>query len=224
MKKEDTYYQAMLARDARFDGKFFVGVKTTGIYCRPICPAKPKRENVEFFSDYLSAEKAGFRPCMRCRPESAPLSSVWIGKSAMVNRAIKMIHQEETLKFQEETFASLFGVSARHLRRVFMEELGKTPKQIAFEKRLGLARKLLTETNLPITQVAFASGFESIRRFNSAFKEKFKTTPSEVRRLKTANSSGLVIHLSYRPPFDYVRMTFTSICSPELSATKIFCG
>jgi len=106
----------MLARDHRFDGKFFVGVKTTGIYCRPICPAKPKRENVKFFQNHFEAETEGFRPCLRCRPESAPLSPVWIGKSAIVQRAIKMIHNHETIDWDENHFASLFGVSARHLR------------------------------------------------------------------------------------------------------------
>ena len=125
MKKDDIYYKAMLARDHRFDGKFFVGVKTTGIYCRPICPARPKRENVEFFNNRLEAEKAGYRPCLRCHPESAPMSKVWIGTSAIVKRAIKILHNMETLDFDEDKFAAMFGVSARHLRRLFMEEIGK---------------------------------------------------------------------------------------------------
>ncbi len=104
MKNEDILYEAMIARDHRFDGKFFVGVKTTGIYCRPICPAKPKRENVEFFTNHLIAEKAGYRPCMRCRPESAPASPVWIGKSAMVQRAIKMLNNQDLIDFNEDEF------------------------------------------------------------------------------------------------------------------------
>ncbi|MEW6057728.1 MAG: Ada metal-binding domain-containing protein, partial [Bdellovibrionota bacterium] len=178
MTKEDIYYEAMLARDHRFDGKFFIGVKTTGIYCRPICPAKPKRRNVEFFPNHLAAERAGYRPCLRCRPESAPRSPAWIGKSAIVQRAIKMIHDCEAIEFDEDRFASLFGVTARHLRRVFVEEVGKTPKQLSFENRLNLARKLLIETALPVTQIAFASGFNSIRRFNDAFKDRFKKSPS----------------------------------------------
>jgi AraC family transcriptional regulator of adaptative response / DNA-3-methyladenine glycosylase II len=201
--KEDIFYEAMLARDHRFDGKFFVGVKTTGIYCRPICPAKPKRENVEFFGDFLSAEKAGYRPCMRCRPESAPLSGAWLGKSAMVQRAVKIINQQETISFDENHFADLFGVSSRHLRRVFTQEIGKTPKQLAFENRLNVARKLIVETSLPLTQIAFASGFESIRRFNSAFKDRFKQNPSEIRRAKPKKGSGLKISLAYRPPYDF---------------------
>ncbi len=203
MKKDDVFYNAMLARDPRFDGKFFVGVKTTGIYCRPICPAKPKRENVEFFSNHLAAEQAGYRPCLRCRPESAPQSPAWIGKSALVRRAIKTIDKIETLEFNEDQFAELFGVSARHLRRLFIEEVGKTPKQLSFENRLNLARQLITETALPVTEVAFAAGFNSIRRFNDAFKERFKKSPSEIRRKPVKDKSTLSIRLSYRPPFDF---------------------
>jgi AraC family transcriptional regulator of adaptative response / DNA-3-methyladenine glycosylase II len=204
MKRDDVYYEAMKARDYRFDGKFFVGVKTTGIYCRPICPAKPKKENVEFFPNHLAAERAGYRPCLRCRPESAPQSAVWIGKSAIVRRAIKMISHLESLDFNEEGFAGLFGVSARHLRRIFAEEIGKTPKQLCFENRLNLARKFIVETTLPITEIAFASGFHSVRRFNDAFKDRFTTSPSDVRRKAPAKGGGIKLSLSYRPPFDFV--------------------
>jgi AraC family transcriptional regulator of adaptative response / DNA-3-methyladenine glycosylase II len=203
MKRDDIYYRAMLARDHRFDGKFFVGVKTTGIYCRPICPAKPKRENVEFFHNHVEAEKSGYRPCLRCRPESAPQSPAWIGKSAVVQRAVKMLHAQEVLEFNEEKFADIFGVTARHLRRLFVEEIGKTPKQLSYENRLNIARKLISETALPITEIAFASGFASIRRFNDAFLERFKKSPREIRRLKVSPDEGLKISLSYRPPFDF---------------------
>ncbi len=203
MKKADVYYEAMKTRDPRFDGKFFVGVKTTGIYCRPICPAKPKKENVEFFHSHLEAEKAGYRPCLRCRPESAPKSPAWIGKSALVQRAVKVLHSQEVIDFNENEFAQKFGVSARHLRRLFIEEIGKTPKQLSFENRLNLARKLITETALPITEIAFASGFSSIRRFNDAFKDRFKKSPSEIRRAKVSPRSGLRISSPYRPPFDF---------------------
>lgn len=203
MKKDDIYYSAMLARDHRFDGKFFVGVKTTGIYCRPICPAKPKRENVEFFSNHHAAEKAGYRPCLRCRPESAPQSSAWVGTTAVVQRAVKMLNNLESIEFNEDRFAELFGLSARHLRRLFMDEIGKTPKQIAFENRLNLSRKLISETQLSMTEVAFASGFSSVRRFNDAFKERFKKTPSQIRRHKVTEDEPLKISLPYRPPFDF---------------------
>lgn len=203
MRQDDIFYQAMLSRDYRFDGKFFVGVKTTGIYCRPICPARPKRENVLFFQNHLAAEKAGFRPCLRCRPEAAPLSPAWIGKSAVVQRAIKMIHEPLIKNFDEDKFAELFGVTARHLRRLFMEEIGKTPKQLVIENRLNVARKLIVETPLPISEVAFASGFNSIRRFNDSFKDRFKKRPSDIRRNKNLSKDILKISLSYRPPYDY---------------------
>lgn len=204
MNEDDVFYQAMKARDPRFDGKFYVGVKTTGIYCRPICPAKPKRENVVFFRKQHEAEVAGYRPCMRCRPEAAPRSLAWIGKSAVVKRAIKVLNSMETIAFDEDEFAERFGVTARHLRRLFIEDIGKTPKQLAFENRLNLARKLITETNLPITEVAFAAGFSSIRRFNDAYKERFKKSPSATRRNKIPEHQGLVLRLPYRPPFDFV--------------------
>jgi len=203
MKKSDVYFKAMATRDHRFDGKFFVGVKTTGIYCRPICPAKPKKENVEFFHSHIEAEKAGYRPCLRCRPESAPRSPAWIGKSAIVQRAVKILNAQETIEFNEDKFAAQFGVSARHLRRLFVEEIGKTPKQLSFENRLNLSRKLITETALPITDIAYAAGFSSIRRFNDAFKDRFKKAPREIRRDKATEKDGLKISISYRPPFDF---------------------
>lgn len=204
MKRDDIYFEAMRARDHRFDGKFFVGVKTTGIYCRPICPAKPKRENVEFFGNALDAERAGYRPCLRCRPESAPRSPAWIGKSAVVQRALKIIHDQEAITLDEDRFAGRFGVTARHLRRLFVEEIGKTPKQLSFENRLNLARKLLTETRLPISEIAFASGFHSIRRFNDAFRARFKRSPSGIRRQPlAAGERGIRVSVSYRPPLDF---------------------
>jgi AraC family transcriptional regulator of adaptative response / DNA-3-methyladenine glycosylase II len=206
MNKEDMFYQAMVARDYRFDGKFFVGVKTTGIYCRPICPAKPKKENVEFFASSLLAEKAGYRPCLRCRPEVAPQSPAWMGTSAIVQRALKKIRSNETLELNEDEFAANFGVGARHLRRLFIEETGKTPKKIAFENRLNLSRQLLTETILPITEIAYASGFQSIRRFNDSFKDRFKKQPSQIRRNKLHDSAPLVVSIAYRPPFNFERL------------------
>lgn len=203
MKRDDIYFKAMLARDHRFDGKFFVAVKTTGIYCRPICPAKPKRQNVEFFHHHLEAEKAGYRPCLRCRPECAPLSPAWVGKSAVVQRAVKMIQSQETIEFHEDEFAARFGVTARHLRRLFIAEIGKTPKQISFENRLSLSRRLLVESRLPVAQVAYASGFGSVRRFNDAFKDRFKRSPSQIRRQPVSAEGGIRISLPYRPPFNF---------------------
>lgn len=201
MELADIYYQAMLARDYRFDGKFFIGVKTTGIYCRPICPAKPKRENIEFFDNALSAEGHGYRPCMRCRPESAPLSPVWIGTSAIVRRALRVIASEGIEK--EEAFAAKFGVSARHLRRLFIDEIGLTPKQVHDHHRLNFARKLVCETDLPLNTIALSSNFTSLRRFNDAFKKRFKIPPSSMRTSKAKPDSAIKIKLAYRPPFDW---------------------
>lgn len=203
MDKEDARYRAMLARDYRFDGKFFVGVKTTGIYCRPICPAKPHRRNVEFFASAHLAEKAGYRPCLRCRPEAAPLSAAWMGSSAVVQRALKLIRDKDALSSDENAFAGRFGVSARHLRRLFVGEIGKTPKQIAFNHRLDLSRKLLVETAMPIAEAGLAAGFASVRRFNAAFRERFKKPPSEIRRAKSAPGRPMVLTLPFRPPFDF---------------------
>lgn len=203
MNREDAYYEALCARDPRFDGKFFVGVKTTGIYCRPICPARPLRKNVLFFSSPLDAERSGFRPCLRCRPESAPRSAAWVGTSAVVQRAVRQLQNGDHTDFDETTFAARFGVTPRHLRRLFVAELGKTPNQIVMESRLNLARKLIVETELPLSQVAFGAGFSSIRRFNDAFKERFKKSPSQIRRMPLARSSGLTVSLPYRPPFHF---------------------
>lgn len=199
MDRGDIYYKAMCARDHRFDGKFFVGVKTTGIYCRPICPAKPLRRNVEFFPSYLAAERAGYRPCLRCRPECAPRSPAWIGTSALVRRALRFVPESGHLN--EDSFAALFGVGARHLRRLFREELGKTPRQLFFENRLYLAHKLLSESSMPVTEVAHAAGFRSVRRFNDSFRKKYKKSPRELRRRPAR--SGLELSLAYRPPFDF---------------------
>jgi AraC family transcriptional regulator, regulatory protein of adaptative response / DNA-3-methyladenine glycosylase II len=178
------FHRAVRMRDPRFDGKFFFGVKTTGIYCRPVCPAKPKRENIEFFKDRLSAERAGYRPCFRCRPESAERSAAWIGKRAIVNRAVKMIQSKRRIELDEDRFAALFGVSARHLRRVFVETTRKTPKQFSLERRLFLARRMTLDTRRPVTEIAFEAGFGSIRRFNDVFKRHFKKSPTRLRREK----------------------------------------
>ncbi|HZD42246.1 MAG TPA: Ada metal-binding domain-containing protein, partial [Terriglobales bacterium] len=199
------FYQALLARDYRFDGKFFVAAKTTGVYCRPICPARPKRENVEFFTDAASAELAGYRPCLRCRPECAPLSPAWWGKKAVVQRALKLIARNEFHHTNEDLFAQRLGVSARHLRRLFAEEIGQTPKQIADNNRLNFARKLIVETEMPIMTVARTAGFLSLRRFNDAFQRRFRRAPSQLRkaRAKSRSRDGIELRLSFRPPYDW---------------------
>jgi AraC family transcriptional regulator of adaptative response / DNA-3-methyladenine glycosylase II len=202
-------YEATLARDPRFDGKFMIAVKTTGIYCRPICPARPKLENVEFFRDAASAERAGYRPCLRCRPECAPLSPAWFGSKAVVQRALKLIARNELHRSNENAFAARFGVSARHLRRIFEEEIGQTPKQISDNNRLNFARKLIVETQIPLTVVARTAGFGSLRRFNDAFQKRFHRSPSQLRRvpLKKDRSDGINLRLSYRPPYDWQTIT-----------------
>lgn len=202
MRRDDSFYRAMLARDHRFDGKFFAGVKTTGIYCRPICPAKPKRENVEFFTSSYAAEKAGYRPCLRCRPEAAPRSSAWIGTSAVVRRAVRLIPDLITIESEDE-FARKFGMSARHLRRLFIGEIGKTPKQLMYEYRLNISRQLIVETGLRMTEIAAAAGFKSVRNFNEAFRERFKKSPSQIRRQKAGRSGAVVMTLAYQPPYDF---------------------
>lgn len=186
MKREDIFYKAMQRRDPRFDGKFFVGVKTTGIFCRPICPARPKRENVEFFKTAEQAQLAGYRACLRCRPEVAQDSSAWMGKSAVVKRAVRLLQENHKAAFNEDTFAELLGVSARHLRRLFNDELGKTAKQVFFDQRLNHALSLIQHTEKPISEIAFAAGFQSIRRFNDSFKARFKQAPQKIRKIKGA--------------------------------------
>ena len=200
------FYEALRARDYRFDGKFFVAVKTTGVYCRPICPARPKPENVVFFPDAASAEAAGYRPCLRCRPECAPLSPAWWGKRAVVQRALKLIANNGLHhKTNEEEFAQRLGVSARHLRRLFEAEIGRTPKQISDANRLNFARRLIVETPMPIMTVARTAGFASLRRFNDAFKRRFERAPSQLRktRSKVKTPDGIELKLSFRPPYDW---------------------
>jgi AraC family transcriptional regulator of adaptative response / DNA-3-methyladenine glycosylase II len=206
--QDDICYRAMLARDYRFDGKFFVGVKTTGIYCRPICPARPRRENVEFFPSAHLAERKGYRPCLRCRPEAAPLSPAWVGKSAVVQRALRALAETEDAGFREEAFAARFGVTARHLRRLFQEEVGKSPKRILVERRLDFARKLIVETALPMARIAAASGFASLRRFNDAVRARFDRTPTALRKPSSrgepaAAGDGVLLSLPFRPPLPW---------------------
>jgi AraC family transcriptional regulator, regulatory protein of adaptative response / DNA-3-methyladenine glycosylase II len=199
-------YEAILTRDCRFDGKFLVAVKTTGIYCRPICPARPpKLGNVEFFRDAASAEKAGYRPCLRCRPECTPLSAAWFGKKAVVQRALKLIARNEFHRTNEEEFAARLGMSARHLRRLFEQEIGQTPKQISDNNRLNFARKLIVETDIALMTIARTAGFRSLRRFNDAFQKRFHRPPSQLRRARSNRdgNAGIDLQLSFRPPYDW---------------------
>ena len=208
MISHETCYQAVLTRDHRFDGKFFVAVKTTGVYCRPICPARAKPENIEFFKTAQAAELAGYRPCLRCRPEAARGSPAWNGTHTTVERALKLMAQGALKQQSEDALADRLGMTARHLRRLFEEQFGQTPKQLHDNARLNFARKLIIETHLPITEIAYSAGFRSLRRFNDAVKQRFHCPPSVLRSLRNRPQSTPMIQLSlpYRPPYDWDRV------------------
>ena len=185
---------------------FFVGVSSTGIYCRPICPARPpKRENMQFFSSAAAAESQGFRPCLRCRPERAPGVATIDAVSRLVRAAIAGIEEHALSSASVVELADSLGVSDRHLRRVTESELGVSPIDLAQTQRLLLAKRLLTETNLPVTQIALASGFGSIRRFNSLFKQRYNLNPRTLRG-KISADMGLKCQLDFRPPYAWDRL------------------
>lgn len=205
--------RARLARDPRFDGLFFTGVLSTGIYCRPVCPARsPKPENIVYYPSAAAATEAGLRPCLRCRPEAAPGSPAWNGTSATVSRAMSLIRQGALEEMSVEDLASKLGVGSRHLRRLFQTHLGASPKSLATTQKILFAKRLLSETDMPITEIALASGFGSIRRFNAAFGKLYGATPSAIRR-QNRNSESVgsdlsqcTLTLNYRPPYDWGRM------------------
>jgi AraC family transcriptional regulator of adaptative response / DNA-3-methyladenine glycosylase II len=207
LSDKNLLFRITRSRDKRYDGRFYCGVKTTGIYCRPICPAKPKKENISFYKSSTEAENAGFRACLRCRPDLAPGSALWGGTAAVVGRALTMIARGEADEISLEQFAAKLGLSDRHLRRLFEEHLGASPTDVATSKRLHLARQLLAQSNLPITDVVFTSGYQSVRRFNEAFKEKFRASPSSVRRSKNMElfkgSNFIQIELPVISPYDW---------------------
>jgi AraC family transcriptional regulator of adaptative response / DNA-3-methyladenine glycosylase II len=200
---------ASRSRDSRFDGRFFVGVMTTGVYCRPICPAPhPKGDNVRYFASAAAAASAGLRPCLRCRPEASPGTPAWLGTSALVSRGLRLIEESALDGDGLDSLAARLGVTARHLRRLFLRHLGATPVEIAATRRLHFAKKLIDETDLPFSQVAFSSGFGSIRRFNGEIARTYGRTPTELRRLSRplqahSGSLGYRFRLAYRPPYDW---------------------
>ncbi len=201
-------YRALQARDARFDGRFFVAVRSTGVYCRPICPARtPKRENCLFLPCAAAAQEAGFRPCLRCRPEASPGTPAWQGTSATVSRAMRLIGQGALDDGPVDELAARLGVGERHLRRLFQEHLGASPLAVAQTRRLLFAKKLLDETRLSISEIAFAAGFASIRRFNDAVRKNWDKSPRELRGKQPDRANGdgpaLVLRLPFRPPFDW---------------------
>ncbi len=196
--------KARLSRDPRFDGKFFTAVKTTGIYCRPICPATtPKEENVTYFSSAIEAANAGYRPCLRCRPDSAPGSPAWKGVNTTLDRAIRLIDEGVLQDHSLHGLAERLGISDRYLRALFKKYLGISAKQYALYQQCLFAKKLLHQTKLPIIQVSLASGFNSVRRFNDCFQTLLSITPSQIRRAGATKSKALQLQLSYRPPYDW---------------------
>ena len=177
----DICYAALLKRDHRFDGKFFVAVKTTHIYCRPICPARTaRRENVTFYATATEAQHAGYIPCLRCRPDLAPGSSSVDAKATLAKRATAAINNNWRLGI--ERLAATLGVTSRHLRRALHDELGVTPLAFVRSRRIAVAQRLLRETRLSVTRVAFASGFNSVRRFNAAFRQPVGRAPRSLRK------------------------------------------
>ncbi|MFT3693244.1 MAG: DNA-3-methyladenine glycosylase 2 [Kofleriaceae bacterium] len=212
MLTDDAAYEAIQARDARFDGVFFVGVQTTGVYCRPICPARtPGRARCTFYPTPAQAEAAGFRPCFRCRPELAP-SQLHDAKPSvdaidmLVETATKRINEGALNEITIDELADELGVTARHLRRATETRLGVSPVELAQTRRLAIAKQLLQDTTLPITAIAFAAGFGSVRRFNGMFAAKMGTSPTDIRRkhASTANDT-ITLRLDYRPPYDWQR-------------------
>ena len=194
--------RARQARDARYDGRFFVAVRTTGIYCRPVCPAKiAAAKNVEFFATAAAAAEAGFRPCLRCRPETAPGSAAWRGTSAPVNRALALIEAGALDDRDLDAFAARFGLSPRHLNRLFAEHVGASPLAVVNTRRLRIAKQLIDQTALPMRDIALAAGYGSVRQFNDDVRRTWKRTPRELRKLRAPAANGLRLQLDARAPF-----------------------
>lgn len=199
----DHCYEAIKAKDSRFDGVFFVGVSTTGVYCRPVCRVRtPRAANCTFFSNAASAEQAGYRPCLRCRPELAPGNSPNDAVKRLAHQAAAQIKAGALIDSNLETLARSFNISDRQLRRAVESEFGVSPIALAQTHRLLLAKQLLTETNLKIIDVAFASGYASVRRFNDAFRKQYRLSPTDLRKnTERPNGQSITLRLSYRPPF-----------------------
>jgi AraC family transcriptional regulator, regulatory protein of adaptative response / DNA-3-methyladenine glycosylase II len=213
LPRRDVCYRALQSRDARFDGLMFVGVSSTGVYCRPICPARtPKFEYCSFYSSAAAAQEAGFRPCLRCRPETAPYLASWRGTSNTVFRALALI-DEGALDGAEnnvEKLASRLGIGERQLRRLFIQHLGASPISVAQTRRVLFAKQLIHDTNMSMAAVATAAGFSSLRRFNETFLKLFHRPPRALRRRNAANErereKEVVLRLRYRAPYDWDNM------------------
>jgi AraC family transcriptional regulator, regulatory protein of adaptative response / DNA-3-methyladenine glycosylase II len=204
---ERAWQRARRARDRRFDGRFFVGVTSTGIYCRPICPApSPHEAHVRYFLTAAAAADAGFRPCLRCRPETAPGSPAWLGTPATVQRALRLIEEQAVDGLRIDDLAERLGIGPRHLHRLFVQHLGAPPHAVVQTRRLHFAKQLVDRTLLPFTTIALASGFGSIRRFNAAVQNTWQRTPTALRRASTDRGSHAAAYrfrLGYRPPYDW---------------------
>ncbi len=204
--------RARLSRDARFDGRFFIAVTSTGIYCRPICPSPTsKSANVRYYATAAGAAEAGFRPCLRCRPEAAPGTPGWLGTSAVVRRALRLIQEGVLDEISVDELAERIGIGSRHLHRLFTKHVGASPIAVAQTRRLHFAKRLLDETDLPITQIALASGFGSLRRFNYTFQQTYGRAPRDLRRqrrggIAAADADEVVLKLSFRPPYDWAQV------------------
>ena len=200
--------RARLARDTRFDGRFVTAVLTTGIYCRPVCPAPvPRAENVRYYPSAAAAAEAGYRPCLRCRPEAAPGSPAWRGTSATISRALRLIDQGAADEAGIEHLAGRLGITGRHLRRLFLAQLGASPTTVAATRRLHLAKRLIDETRLPFAEIAFSAGYGSVRRFNDAVRTTYGRAPGELRRRASVEQptgeGPLSLRLGYRAPYDW---------------------
>jgi len=203
--------RARLARDPRFDGKFFVGIVTTRIYCRPSCPVPTVNDkNVRYFPTAAAAAEAGFRPCLRCRPECSPGTPAWLGTSATVSRGLRLIAESDLQDGGVEHLAEKLGVGSRHLRRLFLKHLGATPGAVVQTRRLHFAKKLIDETNLHMSEVALAAGYGCVRRFNAAIRQTYQRTPTQIRRLARQSNSQpedqYTFLLRYRPPYQWQRL------------------
>ena len=203
-------YRALLTRDARFDGRFFIAVRTTGVYCRPICPARPpKLENIIFMPSAAAAQEAGFRPCLRCRPEISPDLAAWNGTSSTVSRALALIAAGALDADDMDGLAARLGMGERQLRRLFKKHLGASPKALAQTRRTLFAKQLITDTRLPMAEVALAAGFGSVRRFNDTFRNLYGRAPRALRRgevTTTVADSAVTLTLPYKPPYDWPAM------------------
>jgi AraC family transcriptional regulator of adaptative response / DNA-3-methyladenine glycosylase II len=206
---DNACYRAIVTRDRRFDGRVFIAVKTTGVYCRPICPARtPKRQNVQFFASAAAAQEAGFRPCLRCRPETSPDLGAWRGTSNTVTRALSLIEAGGLDESGVEELGERLGVGERQLRRLFKQHLGASPVAVAQTRRVLLAKQLIHDTQLPMAEVALAAGFGSVRRFNETFQTLYGRAPGHLRRSRRSDISAaaageLTLRLPYRAPYDW---------------------